>query len=59
MKFSNFHENFQENLLEQGIKIWEFPHEGKFKKTFFMNDLLYEFPVETRLTVYRQLHIYR
>ena len=57
MKFSNLQENSEQNSW-----IWKFMFEGFpmheiLRVNYKRVDLLYEFPAETRLTVYRRLDI--
>ena len=48
---------FDKNLLDLEIKILRAICEDKFREELHINDLLYEFLAETRLTVYRRLDI--
>ena len=55
--FLNFNKNLRKNMPELEINIWRATCEDKFKEKLHLSDLLYEFPAETRLTVYRRLDI--
>ena len=49
---------FSKNLLELEINIWE-PPWRKIRGNIHYDDLPYEFPAESGLTVYGRLHIDR
>ena len=58
-KFSNFHENSHKKFWIWKFIFEELPTKEISRVVYKRGDLLYEFPAETRLTVYRRLDITR
>ena len=57
MKFSKIFEKSQKIRLHQHMNFWMSSNEDLIREVSKMLVLLYEFPAETRLTVYRRLDI--